>query len=171
MKVLVAYYSLTGNTRVLAQELGHGLGARVEEIRDARLRGKIGTVLRALIDNLLKRDTALATPQHDPADYDVVLIGGPVWGRRIAPPVRAYARHYGARAPRVGFFCTLGGEGAPVAFAELQAACGQAPTATLDVDAMHLPPLLHADAAQRFIDQVRGNGAESPSVPRATAVG
>jgi len=169
MRILVAHYSLTGNTRTLAQELAHGLGARLEEIRDARPRGKFGTVLRALLDNVRKREAALAMPVHDPADYDLLLVGGPVWGRRIAPPVRAYARRYGSRARRVAFFCTLGGDGAPAAFAELQAACGQAPVATLAVDAPHLPAPSHAEAAHRFMEQVRGQRAATGTMPTGTA--
>jgi flavodoxin len=167
MKILIACYSLTGNTRALAQELRNACAdACVEEIRDERPRGKFGTVAHAFLANLRKREPALAAPHSDPADFDLVLIGGPVWGRRIAPQVRAYARRHGARAPRVGFFCTLGGDGAPAAFAELEQACGQAPVATLAVDELHRAPDLHAEAAQRFLYQARavGNGTACDAI-------
>ena len=69
---------------------------------------------------------------------------------RMAAPVRAYAKRYGASAQHVAFFCTEGGRGAESAFADLEKLCQHPPEATLVVDAAHLPAVEHHVALSRF---------------------
>jgi flavodoxin len=155
-RTLVAYYSRSGNTQALARELGAALGADVEEIVEPRhRRGPIG-YLRSLFDVFTDRLPPVAVPHHDPARYDLVLLGGPVWAGHIASPLRSFAGRYAADAVQVAFFCTEGGKGAEHAFAELRKTCGRAPKATLVVDAEHLAPEKHREAVKDFARQLKG---------------
>ncbi|MCP1375264.1 flavodoxin family protein [Dyella lutea] len=159
-RILLAYYSMTGHTRDIAEELRSALQADVEEIREPHPRRGLRGVLRALFDAVLRREPPIGTPRHDPAVYDLLAMGGPVWAGRMASPLRSYARQLAERAPRVAFFCTEGGRGAEQAFDDLGRLCGKIPEATLVVDAQHLPPGLHLDTLQRFVAKL---GRERPT--------
>lgn len=163
---LLAYYSMGGNTRRVANELGEAVDADVEEIDEPRPRHGATGVLRALLDATLRRKAAIRPVRHDPADYDLLIMGGPVWGGRLAAPVRTYAERYGRRAPNVAFFCTEGGHGAETAYADLEALCQHSPETTLTVDAAHLPAPAHRAEMERFVRTTAGR--REPETPTAT---
>lgn len=156
-RILIAYYSMTGNTQQLSRELRAQLGNGVDEerIREPReRRGLIGT-LRSTCDVMLRREPSILPPAHLPGDYDLLVLGGPLWAGRLAGPVRAYARQYGTAASRVAFFCTQGGSDPAPAFAELQRLCHRAPRATLAINRDDLAPTRHARALRHFIRSVQ----------------
>jgi flavodoxin len=154
-RTLVAYYSMSGNTRSLARELGASLGADVEEIVEPRARqGALGYV-RGVFESLTRRTPPIAPPVHDPAQYDLVLMGGPVWAGHIASPMRTFASRYGGVARHVGFFCTEGGRGSETAFEELEQICKHPPDATLVVDAKHLSAEAHQADVNAFTSRLR----------------
>lgn len=154
-RILLTYYSMTGHTRGLAEELRSALQADLEEIREPRPRRGLSGVLRALFEAVLRREPPIGMPSHDPAAYDLLALGGPVWAGRMASPLRSYAHRLAGRCPRVAFFCTEGGRGAQQAFDDLGELCGKAPEATLVVDAQHLPADLHRDTLHRFVAKLR----------------
>jgi hypothetical protein len=47
----------------------------------------------------------------DPGQYELVIIGTPVWGGRMASPMRTYVNLNKAKFRKVAFFCTCGGSG------------------------------------------------------------
>lgn len=151
--VLIVYFSMTGRTRPIVKELCRATGADIEEIREPRLRDGLPGVWRALLDAVLRRRTPVLAPIHDPAGYDLVILGGPIWAGRMASPVRAFASQYVKQARRVAFFCTAGGQKADEAFADLQRLCGHAPCATLLLDAKHLEPESHRAELAHFVAQ------------------
>ena len=148
---LIVFYSMGGNTRRLAEELHAAMGGDLEEIAEIhpRHRGGVG-VLRALFDTLLRRRPGIVAPAHRPEDYDVLVLGGPIWAGRIAAPVRTYAERYGGGARGVAFFCTHGGSGSAAAFPDLARLCRHEARGTLAVDAHHLSPTAHRGELGRF---------------------
>jgi flavodoxin len=153
-RTLIAYYSMSGHTKALANELRDAVGADIEEIVEPHRRHGVTGVARALFDSLVHREPPIAPASKDPRQYDVLLLGAPVWGGRMAAPARSYARRYGATAQRVAFFCTEGGRGADSAFADLESLCGKRADATLVVDAAHLPPAAHQRDLASFASTV-----------------
>ncbi|MFD0737885.1 flavodoxin family protein [Lysobacter koreensis] len=151
---LIAYYSMSGHTRSLAHEIRNATGAELEEIREPQPRHGFGGVVRALFDAVARRTPPILATSHDPADYELLVIGGPVWAGRMAAPVRTYAQRYGTQAPHVAFFCTEGGRGADTAFADLERLCQKPPDATLVVDAAHLPIVEHAVPLSSFTSKL-----------------
>ena len=151
--ILVAYYSMTGRTRAIAKEIGRATGADIEEIREPRMREGVPGLWRALLDALARRRTPILSPHRDPAHYDLVIIGGPIWAGRMGSPVRAFAKQYLGQARQVAFFCTAGGPKADEAFADLQRLCGHAPSATWPVDAKHLEAESHRAELAHFVAQ------------------
>ncbi len=151
-RMLVVSYSMSGHTAALAERLARDLSAERDLIRETRPRQGLSGVLRALVDAAFKRPAIILAPAQDPADYQMLVLGGPVWAGRMATPVRAYATEHGPRARQVAFFCTMGGRGAETAFADLQSLCGKTPVATL-AESMTASPAL--DDESRFARELR----------------
>lgn len=162
-KTLIAYYSMTGNTRKVADEIRAAVGADadIEEIREPRARhGFTGTV-RAMFDSLFRREPPIEPAALNPDGYDLLVLGGPVWASRMAAPVRTYAHRYGGKVPQIAFFATEGRTGAERAFKDLEQVCQHAPKATLAVDAEHIKPEAHQDAVKRFATSVQSTAVQS----------
>jgi flavodoxin len=82
MKILVVYYSKTGTTRKLAERIAAQLNADVESIVDTKKRsGLIGWLVGGR-DGMRKISTTIDPVSKNAADYDLVLIGGPLWDLR-----------------------------------------------------------------------------------------
>lgn len=136
-RVLVVCFSRTGRTRTVAELLARELGASLETLDDPTPRaGRLG-YLRCSRDALLRRAPSLAPLAHDLAQFDLVLIGTPVWNASPSAPVRAFLLRERARLPHVAFFLSHGGFGARRVFATMRALAGQAPLATLAIRARH----------------------------------
>lgn len=132
MRTLVVYYSRTGNTRLVAEEIAVALGADVEELKERVDRSGKKGYLRASRDALRRTPADLEPVSRDPGDYSLVIIGGPIWVQTICTPARSYAQHHKNALGRVAFFATAGSS----SFAErgvsaLADAAGREPVATL----------------------------------------
>lgn len=82
---LVAYYSHTGNNRFLARQIADNLEADIEEIKPVvnahlLLLGGLGLGIKKL--------------QKNPADYDRVIVCGPVWMGSFIYPLRMFMKKY-----------------------------------------------------------------------------
>lgn len=156
-RTLIVYYSMTGNTQKIADEIRAAMGAEVdlERIHEPRERHGMTGAFRAMFDAVTRRKPPIEPIDRQPADYDLLILGGPVWAGRMASPVRTYASRHGGNAPQVAFFCTEGGSGADTAFAELEQLCHRAPSATLIVDRAHLAGMSHHDEVARFTATAR----------------
>jgi menaquinone-dependent protoporphyrinogen IX oxidase len=105
-KVLVVYYSRTGTTRKAAEALKQVLKADIEEIIDKKNRGGPIGWLMAGRDAGNKTLTELFKLSHDPNNYDLVVIGSPVWNDTVSTPIRTYINRYRSTLSKVAFFTT-----------------------------------------------------------------
>jgi len=132
-RVLVAYYSRTGHTRQVAEAIAAQLGADLEPIVDrANRRGFFG-YLRAGRDAIRGRLTEIDPPRRDPAAYDLLVVGTPVWGSSLAPAVRTWLAVRPGGLPDTALFLTHGGSGRERVFAQMTGLCGRFPLAALAV--------------------------------------
>ena len=131
MRVLVVFYSRTGTTRELARAIRDELGCEIERIADKRRRAGLLGYLRSGFDAALRRTTTLHPMNTDPGDFDLVLVGTPVWNGSVATPIRTYLATNRDRIRRVAFFCTYGGSGSARALRQMAALCRRPPVATL----------------------------------------
>jgi flavodoxin len=130
-RTLVVYYSRTGVTRGVAHVLAGELGADLEELHDRKDRsGPLGYLV-ACKDAVLRRPTDIEPPQKDPAAYDRVVVGTPVWAFTMAPAVRTYLGQHGPALKRAAFFCTMGGSGDQRTFRHMAELVGRPPAGTL----------------------------------------
>jgi len=150
MNALVVIYSRTGRTRRVGQEIAAALGAELEVIADRRSRRGLFGFLRSGCEALQAKTPAITPPQHDPRDYDLVVIGTPIWGGRMASPIRTYLMRFRGAFRRAAFFCTSQGGGHRDALAEMARLAGVEPVATLEVSAREMQLGQDAEAIKEF---------------------
>jgi menaquinone-dependent protoporphyrinogen IX oxidase len=149
MTPLIAFHSRTGYTRQIAETLAGECNAVVDEISPLHERNGILGYLRCALEARAGAMPAIMAARRDPAEYELVIVGTPIWAWSLASPVRSYLREHGHKLRRVAFFCTMGGAGAENAFGEMRDLCGKVPVATLavtnrEIDARRQQPALDA---------------------------
>ena len=111
LKALVVYYSLSGNSRFAAETIAAELGADLEEVVDLKKRqGKLAFLSNGR-DAGQGRETEIEPLKKDPTDYDLVIIGGPIWNKSPTPAIRTYLDKTDLSGKKVGFFLSDSGFG------------------------------------------------------------
>lgn len=108
-KILVIYYSRSGNTERVAKDIAAKLGADLEKITDNKNRSGFFGYLYGGRDATLRKPTEIGGVTRDPAAYDVVVMGTPVWAWTMTPAVRTYISRFKGVLKAVAFFTTSGG--------------------------------------------------------------
>lgn len=112
-KVLVAYYSWSGNTKALAQHVATAIGADLFEIKPVKA---YPTAYHACTEQAKQEIAAGARPAlvelPDFAKYDAVLVGSPNWWGTLAPPVSTFIENASLAGKKMALFQTHGGGGA-----------------------------------------------------------
>jgi hypothetical protein len=107
-RILIVYFSLGGNTEMVATNLAARLGADVERVREQTSRRGLLGYLRAALDSVRERPALLVDVGRRAADYDLTIVGTPIWAGKITPAVRTYLEKIRGTARRVAFFTTSG---------------------------------------------------------------
>lgn len=122
---LVVCYSRTGMTRKLADRIVDACGADLEQISDLKTRiGPLG-YLRSSYEAITKNLPGILAPAKNPADYELVILGTPVWAGKVSAPMRSYINQHRGSFKRIAAFCTMGGSGGDKTLNEIEALCGK----------------------------------------------
>ncbi len=146
MKALVVCYSNSGTTRVVAERIAAHLGADIESIEEKKQRPQLlldgekpqaggGALARAAMAAVFGLGSDIREPQHNPAGYDIVIVGSPVWGGSLTPAVRSYLKRNRKTFNRVAFFCTAGDPAKLRALNQMRKLARKDPVATVVVKA------------------------------------
>ncbi|MDP2925925.1 MAG: hypothetical protein Q8N99_06140 [Nanoarchaeota archaeon] len=155
MKTLIAYYSRTGTTKKIARELAEYLSADEEGIIDLTDRdGAIGYI-KSRKDALLGKTTNIKTPVNDPREYDLVLLGTPVWAGRMAPAMRTYMKFHKDRFGNVACFCTMKGASSRIVLKQIEKGIGKKPLALMSLQTKEAKENLHEKKIKDFIKQIK----------------
>jgi flavodoxin len=130
VSTLVVYFSKTGHSRRIANEMAAALGADVEEIRDTTARSGLRGYLRSAREAWRGIPAEIHARTHNPRDYDLVILGTPVWAGRMSSPVRAYLEAHKRDLAHLALFCTQGGSGAENVLRAMAELNGRTPIAT-----------------------------------------
>jgi flavodoxin len=120
MKAIVIYFSLTGKTELVAKTAARIIGADIRKIEETSNR-KSGplTFIFGGFGAMLNAKSKIKPIDFNPANYDMVLIGSPVWGARPTPAVNEFVAETDFQGKEVFIICTSGGNGAGSAIKNL----------------------------------------------------
>ncbi|ACO79410.1 flavodoxin protein [Azotobacter vinelandii CA] len=112
-RTLVAYFSRSGNTRVVAGLIHRSLRTDLFEIRPATPYPEdyLETVELARQERDSGRERALEAKVSNMADYDTVFLGFPIWGETAPPVIRAFLSAHDLSGKTLIPFVTHGGYG------------------------------------------------------------
>jgi flavodoxin len=128
-KILIAYFSRSGNTRTVAEQIHKTVGGDrtltgidVFEIRTATpYPESYNAVLeqgkRELDANIRP---ALTAAVSNMASYDIVFIGYPIWFGTTPPPIVSFLTAYDFSGKRVIPFCTSGSSSGDASFQKVR---------------------------------------------------
>jgi flavodoxin len=147
-KILVAYFSRSGNTRVIAGTIRRALGADLFEIRAARPYPEDyeATVEQARQETERRYEPPLEARVPNLALYETLFLGFPIWGQTAPPVIRSFLKSHDLSGKRVRPFITHGGYGLGSSRAVLKS---HAANARLEPEFS-----LEADQERRTIEQV-----------------
>lgn len=112
-KILVAYFSATGNTRPVAEKVAELTGGDLFEIVPAQpytaadLNYSTDCRANAEQDDPNARP-AIASSLEDMGQYDAVLIGYPIWWGRAPKIIHTFLETYDLSGKTIATFCTSG---------------------------------------------------------------
>jgi flavodoxin len=112
-KLLVAFFSRSGNTRVIAGMLARKLRADVFEIERAIPYpvDYLQTVEEARVERNQQVEPALKATVPHIAAYDSIYLGFPIWGETAPPVIRSFLKAHDTAGKTVVPFVTHGGYG------------------------------------------------------------
>ena len=125
MKTLVAYFSASGNTASLAKRVAEAAKADLFEIKpvepytDADLRWT-NPLARCNKEKIGKKDVPVADTVENFAEYEMVLIGFPVWYYGAPNIIETFVKSYDFSDKKVALFATSGGSDITKAPGKLQ---------------------------------------------------
>ncbi len=124
-KILIAYYSYSGNTKEVAEAIHKEIGGDLFEIK---AEGTYPEEYRPMTAQAKKEIEAgfrpkLTTSVADMAQYDIVFIGSPNWWGTITPQVSSFLETYDLNGKDVIPFITHGGGGVQNTVTDLSAQC------------------------------------------------
>ena len=138
MKILVVYYSLTGHTEGVAKAIAELHKADIQKIEDVHRGNNILGYLRCGFEVLLGLKGKIRHTITTPQDYDLVILGTPVWIMRLPSPMRTYIADHQGQFPKVAFFSTQGASGGKGVFKIMAKLIGKTPLATLEISEAEL---------------------------------
>jgi hypothetical protein len=158
-RVLIVYYSRTGTTAQIAEDVDRALRYRgvfsdLELLEEARDRAGVPGYLGSTIASVLDRRTELLPLDCDPSQYALVVVGTPIWNAHVSTPVRTFLSTWAPRMPCVAWFFSHDGAGQADATTRMVRLVGKAPVATLAVRERELSPAGHARAIKLFADRI-----------------
>jgi flavodoxin len=149
MKTLILFYSRTGTTKKVAEKLAVIFSADIEEIFDTVNRSGAKGYLLSGRDATLKKMTKIKPLVHNLSDYDLVIIGTPIWAWTMSTPIRTLLTEQKDKIKQAAFFCTQSGSGAQGAFSNMAELINKQPLASLN--------LLTKEVAQDKISEALNN--------------
>jgi flavodoxin len=106
MKSLIVYYSRTGNAKFVAETIASTIDADVEEVVDLKKRSGLVGFLSGGKDATQGKETEIAETKHQPKDYDLIILGTPVWSSSPTPALRTYISQNNLSDKKVALFFT-----------------------------------------------------------------
>lgn len=150
---LVAYFSRTGMTRKAAEEIAAACGCELAPILENTDRSGIKGYVFSGYQAVTKKRPEILPSTRDPGDYEVLILGTPVWASGVSAPVRSYIHQNAGHFNNIAVFCTMMGSGGNKALDEIASLTGKAPVARLVLTDEEIEEGRIRDKVRAFSDQ------------------
>lgn len=119
VKRLVVFYSLSGNTRFIAEEIQKQENADLLELK---LDKEVGFLkfLRLIGRAMSGKKPQLKPYNIDVNKYDVIYIGTPIWASHNAPAINTFLTTNTIKNKKIAIFCCHAGRGNGRAFRNIK---------------------------------------------------
>ena len=126
MKTAVIYYSLEGNTRHVAEKIAARLGADLIPLVPVKEypTGKFGKYFWGGKSATFGEAPRLEPYRFDQSQYDLVILGTPIWAGTFAPPLRSFIRANRLTRRKVALFACCSGGSTDKCFEQLKKESG-----------------------------------------------
>jgi len=131
MNGLIVYFSRTGRTRKVAEAIQAATGFDLEEIKEEGGRGGPLGWLKSGMESTRRMLPKIKPLALDPSEYDIVVIGTPMWAANMSSPIRAFITEHKNDINKTALFCTGDGDEPEKVFIPLSELLGKEPLATL----------------------------------------
>ena len=114
MKTAVVFYSLDGNCALIAEAVKTQLNAELIrlQIMGDKKRRSFFKMLWGIGMMLSRKKPPLKPYTFDPAVWDLIIIGTPVWAGSPAPPLQTFLSQTSITGKKIALFvCHAGGKG------------------------------------------------------------
>ncbi len=110
-KILIVYYSLTGNTKYIAEAIQEATNADILPIKPVKELNPKGSMkfIWGGAQATMKKKPKLEPIKINPDDYDLIFIGTPVWAWNFSPPIRSFLSEYDLSEKIIAIWCCHGG--------------------------------------------------------------
>ena len=156
-KILIVYYSRTGFTKKVAQSIKDRMDCDIEEIISTKDRSGAMGFLFSGKEATLKTPAEIKPTTKNPADYDLVILGTPVWGWNISSPLRGYLLQNKDKFKKIAGFCTMGGDGDRQSFLEIGNICGKELIAKLALKTKEVQSEEFENKVEAFLIEIINN--------------
>ena len=110
--ILCMYYSRTGHTKKVMEEVASSLDAELVELSDEKDRSGFLGWLKCGMDAVRRTTTPLKPwkTERPLKDYRLVILGTPVWAGRCSAIMRAFLKKNGRELRSAAYLLTRGGD-------------------------------------------------------------
>lgn len=155
MKSLIVYYSRTGNTKNIAETICRKLGADIEEIIDHKNRKGFFGFLLSGNEAFLKKTVPIEELKNDITQYDLLIIGTPIWAGNISTPVNSLLKKYSDKIEEFAFFSTSTGPDSQKALLNLEQIVPHKPIASVNIGYRDIKIKSHLKKIDEFLATIR----------------
>lgn len=122
MKALVVFYSLEGNTKLIANSIAQQLNAELLELKPEKEIPRQGAqkYLWGGKSVIFKEKPKLLNEKPSLDQYDTIFIGTPIWAGSYAPPIHTFIADNALTDKKLVFFACHAGSGAKKCFEKLK---------------------------------------------------
>lgn len=155
MKVLIVYYSRSGKTRNIAELIHSKLNSDLEQVTDNKNRGGIFGFFVSGNEAYLKKKIHIDNLKYEPENYELIIVGTPIWAGNISSPIRSFLLEYQNKIKEVAFFCTSMGSDPKTASGEIKKITGQEAIAILNITSRDLKNKFFIEMVDGFVDGIK----------------
>jgi len=124
-KILIVYFSHSGNTREIANQIHKSVGSNIFEIQTTKQYPADYDMATKQAKQELESNykPALKTKIDNIKEYDVIFIGYPIWWGTYPAPIKSFLLEYDLVGKTIVPFCTHGGGGSGRSAADILELC------------------------------------------------